>query len=115
MNKQEFIDSIKIAVLEGSISSVQRILESPPGRSPSHKIIELSAWYKKLENEDKEAMLKVIRESIETSVFVFLCVLDGVTAIEGIGEKGELKLYYEKNNKSVLLNNHEEEYLHNLL
>ena len=38
------------------------------------------------------------------AVFGFLCVLDGVRAIEDTEVKGQLKLYYEKENKSVLLN-----------
>ena len=115
MKNQEFIEAIKLVVLEGSIKAVESNLESPAGRNPSNKLKELSAWYKNLDCDNKEMVSKIIRECMDTSVFIFCCVLDGVTAIEGYGEKGVLKLYYEKNGKSVLLNDPNETELHDLL
>ena len=49
------------------------------------------------------------------AVFGFLCVLDGVKAIKKTGVKGHLKLYNEKEKKSVLLNDSNEDYLHDLV
>jgi len=58
---------------------------------------------------------KVIAECASMSVFNFFCVLDGVATIEDYGEKSRLKLYFEKDNHSVLLNDDREDYFHNLL
>ena len=42
-------------------------------------------------------------------------MLDGVRAIEGVGDKGRLSLYYEKDGEKILLNNPDNDYnLHDL-
>jgi len=114
MNAEIFIDTIKQVVVEDSIESVQANLENPPGRKPDQELVELSRWFKSLDIKDQSMILKLIRESTQTAVFGFLCVLDGVRAIED-SEKGQLKLFYEKENKSLLLNDPNENYLHDLL
>jgi len=49
-------------------------------------------------------------------VFSFLCVLDGVSAIEDYGEKGKFELFFKKGQeKKNLLNGPEQEYLHDYL
>jgi hypothetical protein len=116
MNKEEFINSIKSAVVKGSIESVQETLASPPGRSPEKKIIMLSEWFNNLSIEGKEMVKQIIYESVHSAVFGFLCVLDGVRPIEKTFDKGELKLYYKKDRDQTLLNNSEDDYyLHELL
>jgi len=59
-------------------------------------------------------LLKVVRESVTSSVFGMLCILDGVRAIEN-EDKGELKLYYERSGKSTLINDNSKVMLHDLL
>jgi hypothetical protein len=56
---------------------------------------------------------EIIKEAVETSVFGFLCVLDGVRAIE-TSDKSNLKLYYEKAGNVVLLNDEDDDYLHDI-
>jgi hypothetical protein len=43
-----------------------------------------------------------------------LTVLDGLRAIEDEGEKGTLELYFRKGGHSVLLNDSEDELLHDI-
>jgi hypothetical protein len=50
MTPQEFIDAIRITVVESAIESVKSNLMKPPGREPSQKLIEMSEWFSKLEN-----------------------------------------------------------------
>src|SRR5687768_10106031 len=104
MNRQNFIDAIKQVVIENSKIAIQSNLEKPSGKEPARQLVELSGWYNKLDIKDQSMILKLVRESIEMTVFGFLCVLDGVRAIENTEVKGHLKLYYEKEKKSVLLN-----------
>ena len=115
MNTQTFIDAIKQVVIEESKIGIQSNLEKPPGKKPARELVELSDWYKSLDIKDRSMILKLVRESIEMAVFGFLCVLDGVRAIENTEVKGQLKLYYEKGNKSVLLNDPHEANLHDLI
>jgi hypothetical protein len=114
MNSQEFVDIIRRVVLESSVDSMRKLLEHPPGRSPSKGLVEMSAWYKQLAEADKEILIKIITESVRGSVFGFLCVLDGARAIEST-DKGTLKLYYEKDDDSVLLNDQDRFGLHEML
>ncbi len=60
-------------------------------------------------------LFRVTKEVIDTTIFGFFCILDGVTAIEDGTDKGKLNLYYEKDGKKLLLNNPDEDYLHDLI
>lgn len=113
MDQNEFIDAIKLVVEESSINDIIAILNKPPGRKPSGDLLELSQWYNKLNESDRRFVQRIISKSVFTSIFGFLCVLDGVRAFEN-GDKGELKLYYEKNGSSLLLNNFDSDFLHEL-
>jgi hypothetical protein len=114
MNTEEFIEAIKEVVVNSAIKSVQSKLFKPPGRNPSEKLTMMSEWYTKLSDGDKSIVIRIIEETVQTSVFGFLCVLDGVRSIEN-GDKGELKLYYEKGKNKILLNDTEKVNLHELL
>lgn len=114
MNNEEFVNSIRINVSEASINSIETILKMPPGRKPKPELVELSNWYNNLDNKSSDYISSVIKIAIEQAVFNFLCVLDGVSAIENIEEKGTLKLFYEKDNNSILLNNPDNDYLHDI-
>lgn len=114
MDKKEFVAAIRSEVMEDAIESVKSNLNMPPGRKPSEKLIRLSNWFNSLDESSKSIVLEIVRESVETSVFGFFCVLDGVRAIES-NDKGVLKLYHEKENNTVLLNDEDQEYLHDIL
>jgi len=116
MNKEEFVEAIKLVVVEGAIKGVESILLNPPGRQPDPKLLESSAWFKELNQHDKEMVMKIVARSVDMGVFSFLCVLDGVRVIEDWEERGQLILNYEKNGNSTWLNNpNDGDYLHDLL
>jgi hypothetical protein len=52
------------------------------------------------------------REAAELAVFSFLCILDGVSAIEDGPERGELRLNFVKEGRQTLLNDSAEGLLH---
>ncbi len=114
MDKREFVAAIRSEVLEEAIASVKSNLNAPPGRKPSERMIHLSTWYNNLDESNKNIVLEIVRESAETSVFGFFCVLDGVRSIES-NDKGVFKLYHEKEHNAVLLNGEDQEYLHDIL
>jgi hypothetical protein len=47
-------------------------------------------------------------------IFSFLCVLDGVSAIENVPDKGVLKLIFDKNGHQILINDPKQVFLHEL-
>jgi hypothetical protein len=114
MKSDEFIKNIKTVVSKGAISDVLENLESPAGRNPEKELLEISKWYNGLDHKDKFFVRRVIEMSVDASVFGFLCVLDEVRAIDNSPNKGSLKLYYSKDETNTLLNNHDEEFLHDL-
>jgi len=114
MTQEEFISAIKLVVSEGSISSVKRTLEKPAGRSPDKELLFISNWYNSLSMNDKGVLLRIVKYAIEMGIFSFLCVLDGVSAIEDYGEKGRLELFFKKGDQNVLLNGPDLDYLHDL-
>jgi hypothetical protein len=114
MNSESFIKAIKIAVKNGTAKDVVDNIKNPLGRSPEPEIVKLSAWYNRLSNEDKLNIDNLLEQAVNYTIFGFLCVLDGVRAIEGKGEKGSLELYYVKGNDRILLNDSNEEFLHDI-
>ncbi len=113
MDAEKFVKVIRLVVAEDSTKGVISVLEKPPGRRPLQKLVDMSIWYNQLNENDKTVVGQIIKESVEAAVFHFLCVLDGVAAIEN-ENKGELKLYYENGNIQKLLNDPEMEFLHDL-
>ena len=55
-----------------------------------------------------------MREAAELAVFSFFCVKDGVTVMEDGPEKGELRLWYTRDGKELLLNPEGHEFLHDI-
>jgi hypothetical protein len=115
MDAQEFVDVVKIVVRDGAAEDVMASLEKPLGRRPDPARLRRSAWFHSLDVDQKRMLAAVVMDAVETTVFGFLCVVDGVRAIENGEEKGNLELRYVKGGVTVLLNSPNEPMLHDLL
>jgi hypothetical protein len=111
MNSQEFVELLKLVVRDGAASEELSILRSPPGRRPPSDLIERSAWYNSLQDDQKRILSSIILDVADRAVFGVLCVLDGVRAIESTSDKGRLELRYVKDT-ATLLNPAEGDMLH---
>ena len=114
MNKEQFVDAIKIAVGQATENDIKSTLEKPIGRNPDERQVELSNWYKNLSALDKDNLHKVIKQTVDTCLFGTLCVIDGVRAIENSSDKGELNLEYRKGSNVTTLNDPKGMYLHDI-
>ena len=103
-----------LSLFEGSVKAVRENLVDPPGRKPQEDLLIISQWYKNMNEKDKAKVEQIIRRSVRMAVFGFLGVLDGISAIEE-GDKGTLKLYYERREESLLINDQHKAPLHELL
>ncbi|MGA2047432.1 MAG: hypothetical protein ABSG96_07055 [Terracidiphilus sp.] len=112
MTVSEFVRALKIQTSDAAVFGTTATLNHPPGRKPSERDIRLSEWYRDLADSDRKSVTAAMSEAAELAVFSFLCVLDGVSAIEGVPEKGELRLIYAQDGKEVLLNDPAHELLH---
>lgn len=90
------------------------MLERPAGRKPEQSVVELSEWYYSLSDADREKLMEAVQHAVHASIFTFLCVLDGVSTIEDTQNKGELELHYVRDGVRILLNDREEECLHDI-
>lgn len=113
MNANDFVDVLKLVVNDAAVEDTISVLESPPGRKPSKELIDLSVFYNKQSDDDKELINRIIKMAADDALFGILCVIDGVRAIEDDEDKGELVLTYQKNNESLVILN-ENKNLHDI-
>lgn len=114
MNSAEFVEAVKRYVRDVAVQDVITGYLEPPGRSPSRNLVELSNWYNSLDENERGMVNRIIKESVDAGLFGFFCVLDGVRAVEEPEDRGDLRLTYINNEREILLNNSNEEYLHDL-
>lgn len=89
MTAENFIRSIRLVVEEIEINSVIKQLQNPAGRNPKQDIENRSAWYNALSYEDRDNLYAVVKDSVQATIFGFLCSLDGVRKVS---ENGKLEL-----------------------
>ncbi len=114
MNNREFVNLIRSIVRDGAVKHTLKLLERPPGRRPPEKLVKLSQWYHALPPDQREWVGLAISEAVDDAVFGFLAVLDGVGQIEEPEERGELKLFYERDGNRELINDFDKELLHDI-
>jgi hypothetical protein len=113
MNKENFIIGIK-NMRDSCVESRIRSLQKPAGRKPRKSLVESSLFYHSLNDINKENLRKIMADAIDQALFSFLCILDHVGFIEDTEEKSEFELYAIKNGERILINDPQQEELHNL-
>ena len=113
MNSKQFVDTIKAVVRDGTINDVLLVTEIPPGRKVSQQLKARAEWYRSLPEEQKEFIKSIVSDAADSALFGFLCVLDGVRAVENGPEKGRFELRY-LNTESIQLNSQDDAMLHDL-
>jgi len=88
MDSKEFVEVLKEVIGKSSIKGVIETMIQPSGRKPDIELIKRAEWYNKLTEDDKKKVTEVVAESVQSALFGFLCVLDGVRTIEGDENKG---------------------------
>ncbi len=112
MNSEQFVEAIKLYVRDSAVRDTVDTLSKPPGRKPSPRLVNQSKWYNNLSESDKSMVGEVIEEAIDAALFGMLAALDSVRAIDD--RKGTFQLFYVGQEKTVLLNDMEEESLHDI-
>ncbi len=115
MDSKNFVQITKQVVMESAIKDTIDNLVEPLGKKPKAELKEMSDYYKNCTNNERQIIANIIRESAEATFFGFLCVIDGVRAIEGNGDKGSLELWYRKGEFTRLINDENEDFLHDLI
>jgi len=104
MSPEKFVDNIRLVVRDQTVRDMMSILSKPPGRSPKRELLDASVWFNSLDVESRTKLEWIIGRSVDSTVFGFLCVLDGVRAIEGIEDDAKLILDYRTDSGAVRIN-----------
>lgn len=102
MTPQEFIDVIRLVVRDAAVSDSLSLIEHPPGRKPSQDLREMAEWYQSLDADSRRHLSQVIALAVDSAVFGFLCVLDGVRPVEHVPPAGQFELRYVKDGVTLL-------------
>ena len=112
MTPDSFIAALRVDVRDSAVDGCIGQYESPAGRRPPSALLELSNWFNGLPAKDRVMVERVARDVAGATVFGFLTVLDGDRVIEAGPDKGELRLVYVKPPIEQVLNDPDEEALH---
>lgn len=115
MTPTQFVDSIRVSVLESAVVGSQQLLTRPPPDPVGAHLQEVSEWVKSLSEREREYILRIIQLAAGQATFGFLAVLDGVRAIEVGSSSGLLELRFLNDKESVVLNPKFGPMLHELL
>ncbi|MFC5863868.1 hypothetical protein ACFPT7_16285 [Acidicapsa dinghuensis] len=114
MTPENFVNALKVQTSDAAVRGTVAQLRAPSGRKPDPKLVMLSEWFNELSSSDQEHVTEVIRQAAQLAVFGFFCVLDGVTVFEDGPNKGDLKLIYSNRSETLVLNNPQVEFLHDI-
>ncbi|PYY13392.1 MAG: hypothetical protein DMG60_22060 [Acidobacteria bacterium] len=114
MNRKEWIAQLKEKTSDAAAESTFASLKKSPGRRPSQQKVELSAWFDQLAEQDKHRVAQVIKEAAEQATFNFLYVLDERGDADSTRADGHLELRYFRDSQSILINDPEDEPLHDI-
>ncbi|WP_423738031.1 hypothetical protein [Chitinophaga caseinilytica] len=114
MNAEQFVAIVKMVV--GRPAAIESTSELDYISKHNPDMEKAAVFYNGLGENEKAFVKDIVQEAVHSTLFGFFCVLDGVRAIEGGSEKGRLELWYKNdhNGKSVLLNDGDNEFLHDL-
>jgi hypothetical protein len=115
VDKESFVDAVRLAVQDAAITGTISLLTGPPGRKPDENLVALSAWFNRLAVSDRQNLERVVEMTAHAALFGFLCVLDGARAIESGPLKGTLDLRYRRGESDISLSDDDGEMLHELL
>ncbi len=114
MNRDHFVEALKTETSDSAVHGTMAWLSKPAGGAPARVKVELSTWFNRLSDADRQRIEQIVRESAELAVFNVLSLLDGMSFIDEGEQKGVLELFYRRENERILLNDPDAEYLHDV-
>lgn len=115
MNASEFDATIRVQVQDAATQDVMSALDRPAGRRPDPRLVALSQSFNGLAESDRSRVREVAAMARHAATFGMLAILDGVRVIDSGSGRGTLELRHADDNQSVLLNNPDGPFLHDLL
>lgn len=114
MSPKYFVEITRKVVHEQAVNDVIETLLEPVGNKTSQENVQMSAFYGSLTEEQKGVFNRILLNTSEMTMYGLFCVLDGVRAVENGENKGSLELWYRNGEFTQLLNDPDDEFLHDL-
>ncbi len=114
MTSKEFVEAVYDSVYKTAILNTMSVIENVPGKRPDKKLVNVSKWFNCLSPSDKIMIENIVKLCAEEAVFGFFAILDGIRQVESSSIKGELELFFAKDNMHYLINDKSNEYLHDI-
>jgi len=103
MNNKGFVEAIEL-IASSALNGLLKAIENPPGRSPSPNLVQISDFFRTLNEKDRQTFAIALELASRQSINNLFLVLDGSLAFESMAEKGQLELYYNNGKERVRLN-----------
>lgn len=103
MDRNEFIEAVYKYIALNAYTDAVESLKKPVGRQPSKEDILRSERYLSLSDEAKEVCDWVAKDSVDSALFGFFCVLDGVRNINATIANSRLRLTLETESETFIL------------
>ncbi len=95
MNRDDFVQRIRMCVYDTAVSEVRSLLRVVPGRAPRRSSVARSRWYNQLCQQDRAMIDEVVSDAARSATAGMLEVIDGVRPIlDGDKPYGEIELRY---------------------
>ncbi len=116
MNGHEFVQAVKLHVIDAAADGVLKNLRTSHSRSSTIALQNISKWFNGLSNSDQLHIAEAVRMAAHSAAFGLFCVIDGVRVVESGPEKSEFRLMaISPNGSETTLNPEDGEMLHDLL
>ena len=115
MTPEDFVKILRNRAMNAAVAGTAALLESPPGRKPSHELVEVSEWYHKLTEQDRTILMRVLRMTSYQAVFGVLAILDGVRTVNDGYDEGTFRLSFRMGDREWNLTASERGFLHDLI
>lgn len=92
MTPEQFVDVLRLAVIDGTTDGKLDQLRQPSGSAPWPNTVRRSEWFNALSGNDQEMVAELVRSVAFDATFGVCCILDGVRASDNEG--GSLRLFH---------------------
>jgi hypothetical protein len=82
MDKQQFVNALRLHAATMGADSTLRQWEAPAGRSPGQLALDRSRWFTGLADDDRAMVAALAHDAADAALFGVLCILDGARRVD---------------------------------
>lgn len=90
-SSEDFVKLVYESVYLGAIRDAMKVFETPPGRAPSPRYVDLNRWFMQLNDRDRRMLPEALAYAADSAIFHLFCLIDNVAPATD-GFRDELRL-----------------------